>query len=357
MKQINYMQKEAFTMDIDKTLVVKRPPAGLLMCHKHHSRKAFSDFRGIEEITFSTITPGENNTWVKGGICLKGKESTDYQFYQSDVAANFFSFFDVKLLAGRHFFPDENNWIGGPRHVILNKEAALALGEDNFNNLIGQSLIDTDNTDENIGEIVGVIDGYFQNSLDKVIIPTIFNCDQAGDFIFIKIRDSNIPDIMDLVRSEFQKHFKDQYFEYYFLDEFFNDQYKSHIQLFRCFVLFSLMAVIITSLSLLGLVLLISVARTKEIGIRKLNGAGISDILVLLNKDFVLLVTIAFLIAFPVSWYILHRWLQSFAYRTNLEWWVFVLPGVIAFGLTLFTVSLQSWRAATRNPVESLRDE
>ena len=112
----------------------------------------------MSEITFSTITPGEKNTWVKGGISLKGKESLGYQFFQSDVAPNFFSFFNVRLLAGRNFFPDETNWQGGPRHLILNKEAALALGEDSYKDLIGKTMYDSDNK-EDIGEIVGVIDG------------------------------------------------------------------------------------------------------------------------------------------------------------------------------------------------------
>ena len=134
---------------------------------------------------------------------------------------------------------------------------------------------DSDNK-EDIGEIVGVIDGYFQNSLDQEIKPTIFNCDQGGYFIFIRIRNANMQEVVSKVKSEFQTYFKDQYFEYFFLDDYFNTQYKSHIQLFRCFILFSLMAVIITALSLFGLVMLVSVSRTKEIGIRKINGARVS---------------------------------------------------------------------------------
>jgi putative ABC transport system permease protein len=117
------------------------------------------------------------------------------------------------------------------------------------------------------------------------------------------------------------------------------------------------MALIITALSLLGLVLLISIARTKEIGIRKLNGAKISDIIVLLNRDFVLMLVAAFLVATPIAWYTLHKWLQSFAYSTKLEWWFFILAVIIALGVAVLTVSLQSLKAATRNPVESLRYE
>jgi len=202
-----------------------------------------------------------------------------------------------------------------------------------------------------------VIDGYFQNSLDQEIKPTIFNCDQGGYFIYIRIRDANIQKVLSKVRGEFQKYFKGQYFEFFFLDDYFNEQYKSHIQLSRCFILFSLMAIIITALSLFGLVMLISASRTKEIGIRKINGARVSEILLMLNRDFFVLVFIASFVAIPIAWYALHRWLQSFAYRTELNWWIFGLAGILAFGIALLTVSWLSWRAATRNPVEALRYE
>jgi putative ABC transport system permease protein len=356
MKQIRYMQKDAFTMNIDHVLIVKRPVAKKFNSSQSAFQESLLKYPGIIEITFSTVIPGEKNGWVKGGISLKGKQKLDYQFFQADVAPGFFKFFNVKLLAGRQFFSDETNWLGGPRHLILNKEAALAFGEDSYKDIIGQTLFDSD-TKEDIGEIVGVIDGYFQNSLDQEIKPIIFNCDQIGYYIFIKINNANVQDIIQKVTTEFKKYFKDQYFEYYFLDDYFNAQYKSHIQLFKCFILFSLMAVIISCLSLFGLVMMVTVSRTKEIGIRKLNGAKVSEILYLLNKDFIILVVSAFLIAAPLTWYALHMWLKNFAYKTEITWWIFGLAGIIAFGIALLTVSWQTWKAATRNPVESLRYE
>jgi putative ABC transport system permease protein len=213
------------------------------------------------------------------------------------------------------------------------------------------------NPQQDIGEIVGVIDGYFQNSLDQEIKPTIFNCDQGGYYIFIKIHSKNINEIVEEVTSEFRKYFEGQYFEYYFLDDFFNTQYKSHIQLFKCFTLFSIMAIIIVSLSLFGLVMMMSVTRTKEIGIRKVNGARVNELLVMLNKDYVFWIVVAFIIATPITWYVMHLWLKNFAYKTELGWWIFAFAGLLAMGIALLTVSWQSWRAATRNPVEALHCE
>ncbi|MBK7628914.1 MAG: ABC transporter permease [Bacteroidales bacterium] len=355
-KQIGYMQKEAFTMNIDQTLVVKRPTARQYNTVQKSFQEALLKHPGVSEITFSTIAPGEKNTWVKGGITIKGKEKLGYQFFQMDVSPDFFKFFNVKLLAGRNFYNDETNWLGGPKHLILNREAAMAFGEDKIENLIGKTLWDSDLKEE-MGEVVGIIDGYFQNSLDQEVKPTIFNCDQVGYYIFIRMRNADAKDIVKKVSSEFKTYFKDEYFEYYFLDEFFNSQYKSHIQLFRSFILFSIMAVFITSLSLFGLVVAASISRTKEIGIRKLNGARVSEILYLLNIEYIVLISISYLIAVPVIWLAMHKWLQGFAYRTDLGWWLFITSGLLAFGIALLTVSLQSWRAATRNPVEALRYE
>jgi putative ABC transport system permease protein len=350
------MKREAFTMNIEQTLVVKRPSSREYNPGQKSFQESLLKYPGVSGITFSTISPGEKNGWVKGGISIKGKEKLGYQFFQADVAPNFFRFFNVKLLAGRQFFVDENNWVGGPKHLILNKEAALVFGEDKIGDIISKTLYDND-LKEDMGEVVGIIDGYFQNSLDQEIKPTIFNCDQIGYYIFIKFKNADVSDIVGKVTSEFHNFFKDQYFEYYFLDDFFNSQYKSHTQLFRCLLLFSLMAVVITCLSLFGLVIMASVARTKEIGIRKLNGARVSEILYMLNREFFILVAISFIIGTILTWFALHKWLQSFAFRTELSWWIFVLTGVIAFGIALLTVSWQSWKTATKNPIEALRFE
>lgn len=355
-KQINYMEKEAFTMNIDQTIVVKRPTTREFNNSQKIFQEALLMYPGISNITFSTIRPGEKNNWVKGGLTLKGKEDEGHQFFQSSIAPNFFNFFEVELLAGRQFFKDETNWEGGPKHLILNKEAALIFGEDKLEDIIGQTLYDND-TKQDMGEIVGIIDGYFQNSLDQEINPTIFNCDQLGYYIFIRIDNADVMGMVEKITSEFHTSFKDQYFEYYFLDNYFNLQYKNYIQLFRCFILFSLIAIIITCLSLFGLVLMANAARTKEIGIRKVIGAKVSEILFLINREFIILISIAFIISVPVIWFALHKWLQSFAYKTEISWWLFVLAGLCAFVIVFLTVIWKSWKTATMNPVKALRYE
>ena len=355
-KQIHYMQGSALSMNMDQVLTVKRPVDRKYNAAQKQFEESIKRIPGITATTYSTVTPGEKNGWVKGGIAIKGNDKLSDQLYQSNVAPGFFDFFQVKLLAGRLFLPDETNWEGGSRHIILNKQAALALGASNYTDLIGKTLIDSDEGND-MGEIVGVVDAYFQNSLDQEVVPTIFNPDQFGYFLFLKIRGENPVELISTVKTEYQKYFKDSYFEYFFLDDFFNAQYQSHIQFNRCFTLFSFMAIIISVLSLLGVVIMGSAARTKEIGIRKVNGARTWEILSLLNKDFMKGVVFSILIATPLAYFAMHKWLENFAYKTELSWWIFALAGLLALGIALLTVSWQSWKAATRNPVEALRYE
>jgi putative ABC transport system permease protein len=355
-KQIHYMQDSALSMDINQVLTIKRPLDKKYNAAQKQFEESLKRIPGIAETSYSTITPGEKNSWVKGGIAIKDSERFSDQLYQSNVAPGFFDFFGVKLLAGRTFYANETNWEGGKRHLVLNKQAALALGTSNYSDLLGKVLLDSDDGNE-MGEIVGVVDGYFQNSLDQEVIPTIFNPDQLGYFLFIKLNGENPVELVSKVKAAYNNHFKDTYFEYYFLDDYFNSQYQSHVQFNHCFVLFAIMAIVIAVLSLLGVVIMGAASRIKEIGIRKVNGARTWEILSLLNRDFIKGVVIAILIATPISWYAMNKWLENFAYKTTLSWWIFALAGVLALGIAMLTVSFQSYKAATRNPIESLRYE
>ena len=145
--------------------------------------------------------------------------------------------------------------------------------------------------------------------------------------------------------------------DYFFMDEKIAQQYKAETILSRILFAFSSICILISIIGISTLALFISQQRTKEIGIRKVNGAKVSEILSMLNKDFVKWVAIAFVIATPIAYYAMKKWLENFAYKTELSWWIFALAGLLALGIALLTVSWQSWRAATRNPVEALRYE
>ena len=159
------------------------------------------------------------------------------------------------------------------------------------------------------------------------------------------------------IKTKYSAFFPGNLFDYYFLDEKFNEQYKDDQLFGKAFSIFAGFAVFIACLGLMGLSLFATAQRRKEIGVRKVLGATISNIVVLLSKDFIKLVIIAFVIASPIAWFVMHNWLQDFAYRINISWWIFLAAGVLAVLIALVTISFQSIKAAIANPVKSLRTE
>jgi putative ABC transport system permease protein len=196
-----------------------------------------------------------------------------------------------------------------------------------------------------------------QRSLKELPQPIAFSNRPWNQYYSIKVNGANFDRLIPYLENLWNRQFPGNPIRYFFLDDYFNNQYQADRKFGQFFQLFSLLAIFIACLGLLGLSSYTISRRTKEIGVRKVNGAKIGEILVLLNKDFVKWVLVAFVIAIPLSWYAMSLWLETFAYKTELSWWIFALSGVLALGIALLTVSWQSWRAATRNPVEALRYE
>ena len=167
----------------------------------------------------------------------------------------------------------------------------------------------------------------------------------------------NRSETLKYIRDVYRKHREDRGFSYSFFDDLLDEKYRDETQLKNLTFAFSLLAIVISVLGILGMAVFAITRRDKEISIRKINGAKVSEVMILLNKDFVKWVAIAFVIATPIAWYLMNRWLENFAYKTTLSWWIFALTGLLALGIALLTVSWQSWKAATRNPVEALRYE
>jgi putative ABC transport system permease protein len=161
--------------------------------------------------------------------------------------------------------------------------------------------------------------------------------------------------------SELEKiwisHYPGNPFHYFFLDDFYNEQYKAERRFSKLFLISSILGIIIACMGLLGLSAYYITRRQKEIGMRKVNGASIAQVMTLLNRVFVIWVALAFVIACPVAWLAMNKWLTNFAYRIQMSWWIFALAGIAALLVSLLTVSWQSWRASTQNPAEALREE
>ena len=207
-------------------------------------------------------------------------------------------------------------------------------------------------------DIIGVFRDFHQKSLRYPLEPVILQPLYDNSYpISVKLNTSNLGATLKTIKEKYASFFPNNLFDYYFLDEKFNRQYKDDQLFGKAFGIFAAFAVCIACLGLLGLSLFATSQRIKEIGVRKVLGASVSSIVVLLSKDFIQLVVVGFVISAPVAYYIMHNWLNDFAYRIPIEWWIFVLAAVVSVMIALATISFQAVKAALSNPVKSLRTE
>ena len=207
--------------------------------------------------------------------------------------------------------------------------------------------------------IKGVIENTNDKSLTQRSDPQIYmlpRWQSENGIILIKISSDHARAIA-AIRSYWQKEFPSRPFEYTFLDDTYNMLYKSEINTRKIIAVFTIIAIILTSLGLLAMAFYTTEKRTKEIGIRKVNGASVLEIIRMLNKDFLKWVVVAIIIAVPLAWYAMVKWLENFAYKTVINWWIFAFAGILALAIAVITVSFHSWKSARKNPVEVLRYE
>ncbi len=248
----------------------------------------------------------------------------------------------LKLLRGTDFDETKNN-----SGVIVNESAIKTLG---LKEVIGQQIA--------FGTVIGVVSDFNMYSIHEAINPMIIGLNPSMcREIAIRMNTQNMQQTIAFLKDSWKITGGTTPFEFEFTNDVLKKLYQSDIRFSKTIGLMAIIAILIASLGLFGLSLLISQQKTKEIGIRRINGAKVLEVMVMLNQDFLKWVAVAFIIACPVAWYAMDKWLQNFAYKTELSWWIFVLAGVTALGITLLTVIWQTWRAATRNPVEALRYE
>lgn len=240
--------------------------------------------------------------------------------------------------------------------MIINEEAARLLGFRSPAEAVGKKIEASIGTVSS-STIVGVIEDYHQQSLKKGLLPIIHYYVDDPNFFGIKVSTDNMSQTLAEIRKLWESQYAGYPFEYHFLDQLYNEQYKADQQFGETVRAFSFFILLITCMGILGLTAYNITRRTKEIGIRKVLGASVSGIVALLTRDFLRLVLLAVVIASPLAWFLMHNWLQDFAYRITIQWWMFALPGLLAVVLALLTISFQSAKAALMNPVKSLRSE
>lgn len=354
-QQIQFMRKQSLGINVDQTLIVPPPIVGIdstflqkITAFKQEMQQKSS----IQNITVSTSIPGEPVGWNAGGIKLVGQdESKQKQYRVIGVDYDYIKTYGLKLIAGRAF---DKSFGSDKYSVIFNRKGIEQLGFNKPEDAIGKKI-------DFWGDqytIEGVAENFHQQSLREAYEPLILRLipDLNGS-ISIKTSAANSAQTISSTKEEWAKFFPGNTFEYFFLDEHFDEQYKADKRFGQVFGLFTSLAILVACLGLFGLASFTTLQRTKEIGIRKVLGASVGSILNLLYREFALLLLIAFVIAIPVAWLTTSSWLQGYAFRIGLHWSFFVLPFILIIAIAFITVSFQSIKAAVTNPVKSLRTE
>jgi putative ABC transport system permease protein len=341
-KQLNYALNKDLGFTQDNIIQITHPGVGQ---KKEALINEIGKLPGVRNVTASFGIPGLETT-ANGYRPEGGDQWYIYSALHADE--NFIATYDIKLSEGRNFNSGKS---GKNEPFIINRTLAKSLG---WENPIGKTLF-RDGTHE----IIGVVEDFHVGLIYSKIPPLIISKELQEHFysLSVAIQTGNTKQTLANIEKSWKNVMPDIPFEYTFFDEKFEQLYAGVQRTTNILLLFTAIAILISMLGLFGISLMLVNSKTKEIGIRRVNGAKVSEILSLLNRDFIKWVAIAFVVACPIAYYAMNLWLENFAYKTTLSWWIFALAGLLALGIALLTVSWQSWRAATRNPVEALRYE
>jgi putative ABC transport system permease protein len=354
-RQIDFMRNQSLGINIDQTLVVPPPQVGVDSTFQQKMtslKEEIAKESAVKSITMSTDVPGEAVRWNAGGIKLVSEdESKQKQYRVLGADYDFIKTYDLKIIAGRAF---SREFGSDKQAVLFNRKGVELLGFNKPEEALGKKI-------DFWGEqytIVGVTENFHHESLRVAYEPLIFRCipDVRG-YLSVKTAGADASVIIDRVRAAWNRFLPGNTFEYFCLDDHFDEQYKADQRFGQVFGLFTSLALLVACLGLFGLASFITLQRTKEIGIRKVLGASIISILKLLYREFALLLLVAFLIAAPIAWIALSSWLQGYAFRIDIHWMYIFVPFIFLILIALLTVSVQTIRAALANPVASLRME
>jgi len=345
--QVRFMKNHNLGFDQQQLIAVKLgDPAEIP--GKNIIRNEFSKLPEVRSLAFGGggTNLGVTDNWMKAIMVTKNETGNDLQFVlnQPNVDENYIALFGIQIVEGRNFSLS----VPGDREnaVIINETYAKKMG---WTEPLGKYVYE-----DQPQQVIGVVKDFNFEALNNPVEPLMFQLlKDEPEFLFLKAE----PWHLEIIRNHWKKITADAPFEYSFIDKRMDELYAKNEKEMAVFSLLTLIALVISCLGLYGLTSHFVLTRTKEIGIRKVNGARISEVLIMLNRDFVKWVAIAFVIATPIAYYAMNKWLENFAYKTELSWWIFALAGLLALGIALLTVSFQSWKAATKNPVEALRYE
>jgi putative ABC transport system permease protein len=351
--QLQYMKSKDLGFDLNQTLVLKGPRIVDSTYQQHYDafKTSILSIPGVKGLSASTNIPGEENYWTTSVARLSGGSEAQMIATHMGMDTEHVPQYGIKILAGRNFdkqFPDD-----GKRKILINESLSRGLDFKNPQQAIGQQVRDGRDT----LEIVGVLEDYHQMSLKAEVIPVAFRLFDAASFFSVKMEADNYQDVIAAMEKPWKTFFPGNPLDYFLLDQFYNKQYERDDRFGQVFTLFTVLAIFIASLGLVGLASFMAAQRTREIGIRKVLGSSVSGIVTLLSRDFIQPVLIAIALAIPLIWWLMNKWLQSFPYHTTIGLWVFGISGVLVLLIAFISVSSQTLKAAMTKPADTLKYE
>ena len=371
--QVNYMRTKDLGIDMHNTMVIAAPESRRETQQEedayYQNCSAFKNevarYAGISGVTFASSVPGEELTWVRP-YKRKNEQSglKDEVLYANfSIGPEFIDQLKVSMIAGEKFSLDKAaSLYKATSHipVMINEAAVEAMGFENSKSAIGQILTDKNKKGRIFEyEIIGVTSNFHQNSLKSAFTPIVFHLEDGSGmkYFVIKVDASRTNDVVKQIESSYKWLFEGTPFQYFFLDEFFDQQYLAEQQFGSVFGLFTGFAIFVACLGLIGLMLFSIAQRNKEIGIRKVLGASSASLFLLLSEDFIQLILLATLIALPISIWGVQRWLQNYAFHIGIDTWLYLVPSLFILVVALLSVSVLIMKAATTNPIKALRNE
>ena len=345
-QQLHYIQHKKLGYDKEQVLVLQTWPLGK---NENPFRRQLMQDTRIASVSNSPYVPagasGNNNYFVHPGE----DPSLWVKTLRYDVDENYVPTLGIEMKAGRNF---SGEYASDSLGIIINETAARAFGWED--NALDKTLVSSHNQSL---RVIGVVKDFHFKSLHEPITPLVMVLNQNYGNLIVKARPGDIGGLLRTMEEQYNAYHPDLPFSFSFLDERVNNTYQAEQKTGRILGIFAGLTIFVSCLGLFGLATFMAWQRTKEIGIRKVLGASATSVATLLSRDFIKLVLIAFTIAAPLAWYGMNRWLQGFAYRIEIQWWMFALAGLLSVLVALLTVSFQSVKAALMNPVKSLRSE
>ncbi|HYE55423.1 MAG TPA: ABC transporter permease [Chitinophagaceae bacterium] len=350
-RQLNYIQTKNLGFSKDQVLIIN--DAYALRNNLDAYKQEMLKIAGVTSATVSGFLPVSNswrndNTYSTEAV-MDAKNGFNMQTWRVDH--DYFKTMGMEIKSGRAFSRDFGSDSSG---IVINEAVAKIMGMEDP---VGKKLYARPDDTVISYTIIGVIKNFHFESLREGIAPLCFRLGSSPGSLCMKVESKNIPAVLKQAEAKWKAMAPGMPFSHRFLDESFDEMYRTEQRFSNLALTFAVLAIVVACLGLFGLASFIAEQRTKEIGIRKVLGLSVQGIVKLLSKDFLILVLIAFVVASPLAWYFMHTWLQDFAYRVDIAWWVFALAGALAVMIALITVSFQAIKAAMMNPIKSLRTE